>query len=172
VRNLHRTTSLLDYALRHNVLEPGDLRHISAFQTNVSLNWIFSRFMQPWGRPQDVNEIQNAFLMALNERGIDLATRFFRDRTRWSDYNQVVWYTMMHYKVVFIIAWPVLGVAGIWQWFRDYVRFSAEAAYAAGARKLGKRGEGLLRKLGDRISPRLGLRVRARYAEWRAMDWL
>jgi lycopene cyclase CruA len=172
VRNLHRTTSLLDYALRHDVLEPGDLRHISAFQTNVSLNWIFSRFMQPWGHPHDVNEIQNAFLTALNERGIDLATRFFRDRTRWSDYNQVVWYTMMHYKVVFIIAWPVLGVAGIWQWFRDYVRFSAEAAYAAGARKLGKRGEGLLRKLGDRISPRLGLRVRARYAEWRAMDWL
>jgi lycopene cyclase CruA len=172
VRNLHRTTSLLDHALRQGLLEPHHLRHISAFQVNVSLNWVFSRFMQPWGRPQDVNEIQNAFLAALNERGIDMATRFFRDRMRWHDYNQVVWYTMMRYKVVFLIAWPVLGVRGVWQWFCDYVRFSAAAAAAAVARAAGPAGERLLRGVSDRLSPALGLRVRARYAEWRVMGWI
>jgi lycopene cyclase CruA len=173
VRNLQRTTSLLDYALRQNVLEPHHLRHISAFQTNVSLNWIFSRFMQPWqNRPHSVNELQNAFLGALNELGGGLASRFFRDRMTWHDYNKVVWYTMLRYPDVFVIAWPVLGVAGVWQWFLDYLRFSASALTAAGARAAGPRGEQIVRKLGNQLSPALSLRVRASYAEWRAMGWL
>ncbi len=172
VRNLHRTTSLLNHALEHELLEPQHLRHISAFQSNVSLNWVFSRFMQPWDRPQQVNELQNAFLAALNERGGELASRFFRDRMRWHDYNQVVWYTMLHYIDVFFIAWPVLGVGGVWQWFCDYLRFSAGAARATVARALGARGERSLIGLADRISPGWGLRVRAQYAEWRAMGWL
>jgi lycopene cyclase CruA len=173
VRNLHRTTSLLDYALRHHLLEPHHLRHISAFQTNVSLNWIFSRFMQPWqGKPHSVNELQNAFLGALNELGPDLASRFFRDRMHWSDYNKVVWYTMLRYPDVFVIAWPVLGVSGVWQWFIDYLRFSASAVYAAGAQRMGVRGEQIARRIADFAAPALSLRVRARYAEWRAMGWL
>lgn len=172
VRNLHRTTSLLDFALRQGLLEPQHLRHISAFQANVSLNWVFSRFMQPWGNPHQVNELQNAFLAALNERGNELATRFFRDRTRWHDYNQIVWYTMMRYKDVFLIAWPVLGVSGVWQWLCDYLRFSTLAAYATGARRLGPHGEQMARWLADQINPALGLQVRAHYAEWRTMGWL
>jgi lycopene cyclase CruA len=172
VRNLHRTTSLLEYALQHEVLEPEHMRHITAFQTNVSLNWVFSRFMQAWGRPHNVNQLQNAFLGALNELDGDLAARFFRDRMRWHDYNQVVWYTMRRYPDVFLIAWPVLGVSGVWQWFRDYLAFSASATYAAAGRKLGTRGERWLQALAERIDPALGLQVRARYAEWRAMDWL
>jgi lycopene cyclase CruA len=172
VRNLHRTTSLLDYALRHSLLEPGHLRHSTAFQVNVSLNWVFSRFMQPWGYPQGVNEIQNAFLAALNDLGLDVATRFFRDRMRWHDYNRIVWASMMRYKIVFVIVWPVLGLRGVWQWFNDYVRFSAASAIAGVGCRLGPRGERLLTGLAERISPALGLRVRARYAEWRAMGWL
>jgi lycopene cyclase CruA len=172
VRNLQRTTSLLDYALRHSLLEPRHLRHSTAFQVNVSLNWVFSRFMQPWGYPQGVNEIQNAFLAALNDLGLDVATRFFRDRMHWHDYNRVVWASMMRYKAVFVIVWPVLGLRGVWQWFNDYVRFSAASAAAVVGRKLGPRGERLLTGLATRISPALGLRIRARYAEWRAMGWL
>jgi lycopene cyclase CruA len=172
VRNLHRTTSLLDYALRRNLLEPGHLRHSTAFQVNVSLNWVFSRFMQPWGYPHGVNEIQNAFLDALNDLGLDVATRFFRDRMRWHDYNRIVWASMMRYKVVFVIVWPVLGLRGVWQWLNDYVRFSAASAAGVVGRRLGPRGERVLTSLAERISPALGLRVRARYAEWRAMGWI
>jgi lycopene cyclase CruA len=173
VRNLHRTTSLLDYALRRNLMEPQHLRHISPFQTNVSLNWIFSRFMQPWqNKPQGVNELQNAFLGALNDLDSDLASRFFRDRMRWNDYNRVVWHTMLRYNDVFVIAWPVLGVAGVWQWFTDYLRFSGSAAAATIGHNLGARGEEMARQAGERISPALGLAVRAHYAEWRAMGWI
>lgn len=172
VRNLQRTSSLLDYALRRDLLEPAHLRHISAYQTNVSLNWVFSRFMQPWERPQQVNELQNAFLAALNEIGLDVATRFFRDRMHWHDYNQVVWRTMRHYPDVFLIAWPVLGIGGVWQWFCDYLRFSLVAALATGARAAGPRGEEFVCRVSEDLFPAFGLQVRAHYAEWRAMGWL
>ncbi len=172
VRNLHRTTSLLEYALRHNLLEPQHMQHITAFQTNVSLNWVFSRFMQPWGTPHGVNEIQNAFLSALNYLGPDVATRFFRDRMRWRDYNQVVWQSMLRYPVVFKLAFLILGVRGVWQWFNDYLRFSVMWVYAAGGRALGPRGEQALYWLAGRLSPGAALRMRARYAEWRVMGWI
>ncbi|NJM05273.1 hypothetical protein HC891_02105 [Candidatus Gracilibacteria bacterium] len=91
VRNLERTAHLLNFTLDKGLLEPGDLQQINAFQANVSLNWVFSRFMQPWGRPHDVNRLQNLFLEVLNELGVDLATRFFQDRMRWSDYHRGFW---------------------------------------------------------------------------------
>lgn len=172
VRNLHRTASLLDYALQHDLLTPPHLKHVTAYQTNVSLNWVFSRFMQPWGTPQGVNELQNAFLAAMNELGIDLATRFFRDETRWHDYNRVVWRTMMHYPDVFRLAFLVLGVPGVVQWARDYARFSGVAATATAARLAGAPAERALGWLTARLAPGVGLAVRASYAEWRAMGWL
>jgi lycopene cyclase CruA len=172
IRNLRRTTGLLDTALRRDLLAPDQLRHISAFQVNVSLNWVFSRFMQPWHDPHTVNELQNAFLGALQDLGDGLASRFFRDRMRWHDYNQIVWQTMMRYKQVFIIVWPVLGVAGVRQWAQDYVRFSLSAATAAVAQAAGRPGEYALTRIAELVSPAAALRVQAQYAEWRAMDWL
>ncbi len=172
VRNLQRTTSLLEYALQHNLLAPQHMGQISAFQVNVSLNWVFSRFMHPWGTPQGVNEIQNAFLDALNALGPQVAARFFRDRMRWHDYNRIVWSSMLRYPDVFKLAFVVLGLPGVWQWLNDYLRFSAAAAVATAGRAAGPRGERLVCWLADRLGPAAGLRVRARYAEWRAMDWI
>lgn len=171
VRNLHRTTSLLNYALRHNLLEPSALNHINAFQTNVSLNWVFSRFMQPWGHPHDVNELQNVFLKALNELGLPMAQRFFQDRMRWNDYNKIVGIILLRYPMIMVKAWHVLQASGVTRWIRDYTRFTLEALSAAGARAAGPRGEQLARTLSDSLSPAAGLWVRARYAEWRAMQW-
>ncbi|NJL05281.1 MAG: hypothetical protein HC911_10360 [Chloroflexaceae bacterium] len=172
VRNVGRTTSLLDYALRHDLTSPRHLQRVTAFQVNVSLNWVFSRFMQPWSRPHHVNELQNAFLATLDSLGSDLATRFFQDRMRWHDYNQVVWYTMERYPNVFLIAFPVLGIPGVWQWFCDYVRFSLAAATAHTAHRAGASIEAALLRVSDQYAAELGLRVRAAYAEWRTMGWL
>ena len=171
VRNLGRTTSLLDYALQHDLTEPEHVRHISAFQINVSLNWVFSRFMHPWGRPNDVNQLQNIFLRVLNDLGLDLATRFFQDRMHWSDYHKMILGMFARHRPIVGIAWRVLGPAGVRQWIADYLRFSAQTVYAACGRALGARGEWLLTNLCDRIAPSLALEVRARYAEWRAMGW-
>jgi lycopene cyclase CruA len=172
VRNLDRTTSLLDYVLRHNLLNPGDLQHINAYQVNVSLNWVFSRFMHPWDRPHDVNRLQNVFLSALNELGVDHATRFFRDRMRWSDYHPMIFGVLRRFPYILPLAFRVLGPRGVARWAGDYLRFSAAAAVATGARAAGQGVETRFSTWSERLAPRLGLRLRASYAEWRAMGWV
>jgi lycopene cyclase CruA len=172
VRNLRRTTGLLDYALRHDLLEPAQLAPINAFQANVSLNWIFSRFMEPWGQADDVNRLQNLFMRVLHEMGVEKATRFFQDRMRWADYHPMLLGMMRHYPGILLAAWKVLGPQGITQWMGDYARFSGAAAAAALARAAGPGAEQALVGIAERLAPALGLRLRARYAEWRAMGWV
>jgi len=172
VRNLHRTTSLLNYAMEHTLLEPQHLQNVNAFQTNVSLNWVFSRFMQPWGQPDNVNELQNVFLGTLNELGIERAQRFFKDQTRWIDYNNILGTVLRRYPVIMLQAWKVLEKGGIIQWGKDYLRFTQETIVATAARKAGPKVEQALYRLADTVSPANSLRVRARYAEWRVMKWL
>lgn len=172
VRNLQRTTALLDYALDHGLLEPGQLASINAFQTNVSLNWVFSRFMHPWDGADDVNRLQNLFIEVLGELGVERATRFYRDRMRWGDYHPMLFGVLRRWPQILLASWGVLGPRGIAQWGGDYLRFSAVAAGAALARALGAAGERRLTAMAERVSPALGLRARARYEEWRAMGWL
>jgi lycopene cyclase CruA len=172
VRNLERTTSLLDHALRHELLGPSQLAAISSFQVNVSLNWVFSRFMTPWANPHDVNELQNVFLALLDDLGHDLAARFFRDQMRWGDYHRLILGTFRRYPKIVPIAWRVLGPAGVAQWVGDYLRFSLAAAAAAAAGSAGGIGRYAAGRVADRVSPALGLRVRAAVAHWQAMGWL
>lgn len=172
VRNLRRSAGLLDHALRRELLEPEQLACINAFQTNVSLNWVFSRFMHPWAQAHDVNRLQNIFLAVLSRLGVDLATRFFQDRMRWSDYHPMILGMMRRYPMILAAAWRVLGPWGMVQWAGDYLRFTRVALGAAAARAAGAAGERAATWLSDRLAPALGLRVRARYAEWRAMGWV
>jgi lycopene cyclase CruA len=172
IRNLPRTTTLLDEALRDDLLDPQHLRAISPYQVNVSLNWVFSRFMQPWRAPDDVNTLQNVFLAVLNELGEELAQRFFRDQMRWSDYHRMILGMFRRHPQIILKAWHVLGPAGIRRWVADYLAYSGAALLAAGGRRLGPSGRVALARLGERLAPQLGLRLRACYAEWRAMGWV
>jgi lycopene cyclase CruA len=172
VRNLGRSTALLDYSLRHGLLEPAQLARINPFQANVSLNWVFSRFMHPWDTACDVNRLQNLFLEALSEQGVERGKRFFRDRMRWSDYHPLLFGVLRRWPQILLASWRVLRPRGVAQWAGDYARFSATALAAAAARKAGPAVESALSRLTERHAPGLGLRVRARYAEWRAMGWI
>jgi lycopene cyclase CruA len=172
VRNLHRTTALLEEALRLDLLEPYHLCAISPYQVNASLNWIFSRFMQPWRAPGDVNILQNVFLMVLNDLGEDLAQRFFRDQMRWSDYHRMILGMFRRHPQIVLKAWHVLGPGGIRRWVADYLTYSGAALLAAGGRRIGPGGRLALARVGELLAPPLGLRLRARYAEWRAMGWV
>jgi lycopene cyclase CruA len=172
VRNLRRTTALLHQALCDQLLEPAQLRPISAYQANVSLNWVFSRFMQPWDAPGDVNRLQNIFLAVLNDLGEDLARRFFRDQMRWGDYHRVVLGMFRRYPQIVGIAWRVLGMSGVRQWIGDYLAYSRVALAATFGRRLGPGGRAALAVGLSRIAPALGLRIAARFAEWRAMGWM
>ena len=172
VRNLGRTTALLREALRHGLIEPAHLRPISAYQVNVSLNWVFSRFMQPWRAPDDVNRVQNVFLGVLNGMGEDRARRFFRDQMRWGDYHRMVLGMFRRYPHIVVDAWRVLGPRGIRRWIGDYLVYSGAALMARAGRSLGPRGRAALLAGVWRVSPALGLRLRARFAEWRSMGWI
>ncbi len=172
VRNLARTTELLHEALRHDLLTPAQLQPISAYQVNVSLNWVFSRFMQPWRAPDDVNKLQNLFLGVLNDLGEDLARRFFRDHMRWADYHRMVLGMFRRHPRIILIAWQVLGPAGVRQWIGDYLGYSCAALAAWAGRRIGARGRAALANSLARFAPAIGLRLRAHFAEWRAMGWI
>ncbi len=171
VRNLDRTTSLLDWALRHDLLAPRYLGQISAYQSNVALNWVFSRFMQPWGNPGDVNRLQNVFARVLNELGEDVAVRFFRDGMRWGDYGRIVNHTLKVYRGIIPTAVYVLGPRDTARWLLDWLRFSAAAALAAVGRAAGDAQLDALEQQLEHTRPDLTLRSKALRAEWRAMGW-
>jgi lycopene cyclase CruA len=171
VRNLDRTTRLLDHALRRELLAPEYLGLISAYQSNVALNWVFSRFMQPWRAPHDVNRLQNIFARVLNEVGVDVAVRFFQDQMTWRDYGRILNHTLAVYKPIIPTTLAVLGPHDTLRWVGDGLRFSAAAAAAALGRAL---GDATLDRLADRIDrarPGLAFRIVARRAEWRVMGW-
>lgn len=171
VRNLDRTTSLLDLALQHDLLAPQQMRHINAYQANVALNWVFSRFMQPWHRPNDVNLLQNVFARVLNELGTDVATRFFQDQMRWRDYGRIVNHTLKIYKRIIPTALTVLGPKNAVRWAVDWLRFSAAAATATLGRHIGSRRLHAIESQLWASKPTWAFALHARRAEWRAMGW-
>lgn len=171
VRNLERTTSLLHAALDGHLTSPEALRPISAYQANASLNWVFSRFMQPWATPHDVNVLQGHFMGVLNGLGEDLARRFFRDEMRWSDYHRMVLGMFVRYPGVVNDAWQVLGAAGVARWVADYGRYSGAALLATVGRVAGARRQQSLLGTLSALAPARAQQVRAQIAEWRAMGW-
>ncbi|NJN17156.1 MAG: hypothetical protein HC822_13210 [Oscillochloris sp.] len=172
IRNLGRTTGLLDEALRQSLLEPDMLALINAFQTNVSLHWVFSRFMHAWSGADDVNRLLNIFLDVLQARGVGISTRFFRDQMRWSDYPALLQGILRRYPQILAVALRVIGLHGVMSWWLNFLRFNLVAIQAGIARLAGPNVERLLYAAFGRMQPRLGLRLRARYAEWRVMGWL
>jgi lycopene cyclase CruA len=172
VRNLGRTTGLLHLAMGADLLGPSHLRPISSYQVNVALNWVFSRFMQPWDAADDVNRLQNVFLGVLNDLGQELTRRFFRDQMRWSDYHRMVLGMFRRYPPIVAVAWRVLGPAGVLRWIADYLTYSRAALAAWFGRRLGVAGRAALAAALGRAAPALGLRFQAHLAEWRAMGWI
>jgi lycopene cyclase CruA len=172
VRNLERTTALLDYALRWELLDPRWLGEISAYQSNVALHWVFSRFMHPWAELNTVNQLQNVFARVLNDLGTPVAERFFKDQMRWRDYGHIVNHTLAVYRPIIATALTVLGPRDTARWVLDYLRFTRAAAVAAVGGRIGARGWRALERWAERVHPGWSLVLRSRRAEWRAMGWL
>jgi lycopene cyclase CruA len=92
VRNLERLTTLLDTALKHNLLSFRHLNKIRAYQTNVSVTWLFSKgMMVPTGKfipPQRVNAMLNTFFGLLADEPAEVADNFIKDRCDWFTFNR------------------------------------------------------------------------------------
>jgi lycopene cyclase CruA len=87
VRNLSRLTDLLNTALKYDLLTAKYLNQIRAYQSNVSVTWLFSKgMMVPTGKhlpPQRVNSILNTFFGILASEPPEVADTFIKDRTPW-----------------------------------------------------------------------------------------
>lgn len=175
VRNLPRLTNLLEHVLRFELLEANDLRQIGAHQTNISLVWVFSRFMQPTNptlRPDAVNRLMNAFCGTLANLDKSLTRRFFQDKIGWRDYNRIILSSARRYPRVFPFTLEVLGLKGIGAWAVDYLKFSREALLCTVYKAVGTRKQGRWQSWLTKTSPRLALKLLARQEEWRACGWL
>jgi lycopene cyclase CruA len=128
VRNLFRLTNLLDTALKHNLLSANHLNQIRAYQSNVSVTWLFSKgMMVPTGRslpPQRINSILNTFFGILTEEELTVAETFIKDRTDWLTFNRLALKAARKNPLLLIWILDFVSLGDVWRWLGSYFSFT------------------------------------------------
>ncbi len=128
VRNLFRLTDLLDTALKHNLLSANHLNQIRAYQSNVSVTWLFSKgMMVPTGRslpPQRINSILNTFFGILTEEELTVAETFIKDRTDWLTFNRLALKAARKNPLLLIWILDFVSLGDVWRWLGSYFSFT------------------------------------------------
>lgn len=131
VRNLYRLTDLLDTALRHNLLSAKDLNQIRAYQSNISVTWLFSQgMMVPTGRylrPQQVNAMLNTFFGLLADEPPAVADNFIKDRFDWLTFNRLALKAAWRNPALLLWIWDMAGAKDIFRWLGSYLSFTSNA---------------------------------------------
>ncbi|HEY9599418.1 MAG TPA: flavin-dependent dehydrogenase [Cyanophyceae cyanobacterium] len=131
VRNLGRLTDLLNTALQHNLLSAKDLNEISAYQSNISVTWLFSKgMMVPTGRhlpPQRVNAMLNTFFGLLADEPPDVADNFIKDRFTWLTFNRLALKAALRNPALLPWIWDMAGAKDIIRWLGSYWNFTYQA---------------------------------------------
>ena len=131
IRNLYRLTDLLDTALRHNLLSAKDLNLIRAYQSNVSVTWLFSKgMMVPTGRhlpPQRVNSMLNTFFGLLADEPLAVADNFIKDRFDWLTFNRLALKAAGRNPALLPWIWQLAGAKDIFRWLGSYFSFTGNA---------------------------------------------
>ncbi len=131
VRNLYRLTDLLDTALRHNLLSAKDLNQIRAYQSNVSVTWLFSKgMMVPTGRhlpPQRLNAMLNTFFGLLADEPPEVADTFIKDRFNWLTFNRLALKAAWRNPALLPWIWELAGAKDIFRWLGSYLSFTGNA---------------------------------------------
>ncbi|MBD2039961.1 NAD(P)/FAD-dependent oxidoreductase [Microcoleus sp. FACHB-672] len=131
VRNLPRLTELLDTALKHDLLSAGHLNQIRAYQSNVSVTWLFSKgMMVPTGkfiRPQEINAILNTFFGILSQQKEVVAETFIKDRVDWLTFNRLA--LEAAWKNPFLLVWILnfVNLKDVLRWGGAYLSFTLES---------------------------------------------
>jgi lycopene cyclase CruA len=131
VRNLPRLTDLLHTALKHDLLSAADLNQIRAYQSNVSVTWLFSKgMMVPTGKfvkPERINSILNVFFGILAAQDPQVAEAFIKDRTDWLTFTglalQAAWRNPS--LLVWIVEFVTVGE--VRRWLSSYLTFTLES---------------------------------------------
>ncbi|MEO0947662.1 MAG: flavin-dependent dehydrogenase [Cyanobacteria bacterium J06641_5] len=131
VRNLERLTELLDIALKHDLLKAKHLNAIRAYQSNVSVTWLFSKgMMVPTGKtlpPQRVNSMLNTFFGLLAQEPLEVADDFIKDRATWGLFNRLA--LKAAFQNPLLVPW-ILEQAGprdFLRWVGSYFAFGRDA---------------------------------------------
>ncbi|MEG4575022.1 flavin-dependent dehydrogenase [Microcoleus sp. N3A4] len=128
VRNLFRLTDLLDTALKHNLLTANHLNPIRAYQSNVSVTWLFSKgMMVPTGRslpPQRINSILNTFFGILAEQKLAVAETFIKDRIDWLTFNRLAIEAAGKNPSLLLWILDFVTLGDIWRWLGSYLSFT------------------------------------------------
>lgn len=131
VRNLYRLTDLLDTALRHNLLSAKDLNQIRAYQSNVSVTWLFSKgMMVPTGRhlpPERVNSMLNTFFGLLADEPQEVADNFIKDRFNWLTFNRLALKAATRNPALLPWIWELAGARDIFRWLGSYWSFTVNS---------------------------------------------
>jgi len=128
VRNLPRLATLLDTALRHDLLKANDLDQINAYQSNIAVTWLFSKgMMVPTGMhlpPERVNSMLNTFFGLLADEPQFVSDRFIKDRLSWLMFNRLA--LIAAFKNPQLVLWilEMAGTKDLLKWLSSYGAFT------------------------------------------------
>ncbi|MBW4565469.1 MAG: flavin-dependent dehydrogenase [Mojavia pulchra JT2-VF2] len=135
VRNLERLTKLLDTALKHDLLSFRHLNKIRAYQSNVSVTWLFSKgMMVPTGKflpPQRINAMLNTFFGLLADEPPEVADNFIKDRCDWLTFNRLAIKAARKNPALLLWIWELAGPRDLGRWLGNYVNFGRHALVSA-----------------------------------------
>ncbi|GAB4228821.1 MAG: hypothetical protein Kow0049_10090 [Stanieria sp.] len=131
VRNLERLTTLLDTALRHDLLTAQHLNQIRAYQSNISVTWLFSKgMMVPTHQilpPQRINSMLNTFFGLLAAQPPEVADTFIKDRTDWFTFTRLALVAARQNPALLWWIWQMAGTPDLLRWLGSYWAFSFDA---------------------------------------------
>ncbi|MBW4613271.1 MAG: flavin-dependent dehydrogenase [Desmonostoc vinosum HA7617-LM4] len=131
VRNLERLTTLLHTALKHDLLSSSHLNRIRAYQSNVSVTWLFSKgMMVPTGKflaPQQINAMLNTFFGLLADEPLEVADNFIKDRCDWFTFNRLAIKAARKNPALLLWIWQLAGPKDLFRWLGNYFNFGRHA---------------------------------------------
>lgn len=131
VRNLERLTTLLNTALKHDLLSSDYLNKIRAYQSNVAVMWLFSKgMMVPTGKfipPQLINSMLNTFFGLLVDETPEVTDNFIKDRCDWFTFNRLALKAATKNPPLLLWIWQLAGWQDLLRWLGNYFNFARHA---------------------------------------------
>ena len=131
VRNLERLTTLLDTALEYDLLSVKHLNQIRAYQSNISVTWLFSKgMMVPTHKnlpPQRINSMLNTFFGLLADEPPEVADTFIKDRTDWKTFTRLALIAAQRNPALLLWIWEMAGTRDLICWLGSYLAFNLDA---------------------------------------------
>jgi lycopene cyclase CruA len=131
VRNLERLTTLLNTALKHDLLSSDYLNKIRAYQSNVAVMWLFSKgMMVPTGKfipPQLINSMLNTFFGLLVDETPEVTDNFIKDRCDWFTFNRLALKAASKNPPLLLWIWQLAGWQDLLRWLGNYFNFARHA---------------------------------------------